>query len=298
MELYTPLRARTQTRQRPFVPVVYNCVNVVFVRVGSAVLLGDFGRKLVTSGNTILLGPNVQIEVKPNDSVTYSVVALDIDYFVDQVFWRYSARVSDRFDAAELATKLYPQLFQVIRINDESLKQLLPRLDELVDLSVSGKFTERFNRIQSLWFGIADLLAPYVATSPVEAHDYGTRHVKMASTAIRRLTPLRADVQAAAYLLRSAPAKAWTLQDLAESVHLSRSQLQVVFFAAMEKTPFEYLKMVRVELMAKYLRESQLSVETIVRLVGWRSRSHAANSFRQLMGMSPSEYRRFRAHLL
>ncbi|WP_425280770.1 helix-turn-helix transcriptional regulator [Leucobacter coleopterorum] len=124
------------------------------------------------------------------------------------------------------------------------------------------------------------------------------RHVRIASTAIRRFAPLRADVQAAAYLLRSAPAKAWTLQDLAESVHLSRSQLQVVFFASMGKTPFEYLKMVRVELMAKYLRESQLSVEAIVRLVGWRSRSHAASSFRQLMGMSPSEYRRFRAHLL
>jgi len=174
----------------------------------------------------------------------------------------------------------------------------MPLLDEIVDLSASGRFTERFNRIQSLWFGIADLLSPFIAVTPEEALLDRKTCVRTAVPPARRFAPLRADVQAAAYLLRSEPARAWTLQELATAVHLSKSQLQAVFAEAMDKTPFEYLRTVRVERMAKHLRESQLPVETIAWLVGWCSHSHAANAFRQLVSMSPNEYRRLRAHVL
>ena len=43
---------------------------------------------------------------------------------------------------------------------------LMPWLDELVHLSVEGEYMRRFNRIQALWFAIADVIAPFMKVSP------------------------------------------------------------------------------------------------------------------------------------
>ena len=44
---------------------------------------------------------------------------------------------------------------------------LMPWLDELVHLSVEGEYMRRFNRIQALWFAIADVIAPFMKVSSV-----------------------------------------------------------------------------------------------------------------------------------
>lgn len=277
---------------------MFTCVKIIIIRKGSVRLFGEFTQRGATAGDVVLLGPNVLFGMVPAEPLAYTVVMLDVDYLIDQVFWRFSARLSDRLDAASFAGRLYPQPAQVFHLGDTTFERLLTLLDELVELSQSGRFVTRFYRFQALWFDIADLLSPHVVTARPETFSGVQKHVRTAVPATRRFAPLRADVQAAAYLLRSEPARAWTLQELAAAVHLSKSQLQAVFAKEMGKTPLEYLRMVRVERMARYLRESDLPVETLARLVGWCSRAHAASMFRQLLGMSPSEYRRLRAHLL
>lgn len=296
--MFQPIRANHYRLTHAAGPSVFNCIKLIFVREGSAQVFGEFKRFSVSSSDVALLGPNLLHGMVPDGFVSYSVVMLDVDFLIDQIFWRFSAYLSDRLDAAGFAGKLYPQLVQRLSLGGDTFDRLLALLDELVELSTPDRFAERFNRIQALWFAIADLLSPHVVTARPETFSGVQKHVRTAVPATRRFAPLRADVQAAAYLLRSEPARAWTLQELAAAVHLSKSQLQAVFAKEMGKTPIEYLRMVRVERMARYLRESDLSVETLARLVGWCSRAHAASMFRQLLGMSPSEYRRLRAHLL
>ena len=73
-------------------------------------------------------------------------------------------------------------------------------------------------------------------------------------------------------------------------VHLSEKQLTRVFATAYGKTPSAYLRMLRVQEMARLLRESDLNVETAARRVGW-SRNQAIEMFTRHTGTPPGKYR-------
>src|SRR5690625_4211732 len=55
----------------------YDCVKVIVVRDGSAILLSEFGQQPVKSGDVILLGSNVLCGSEPEGHVTATTVYLD-----------------------------------------------------------------------------------------------------------------------------------------------------------------------------------------------------------------------------
>lgn len=57
------------------------------------------------------------------------------------------------------------------------------------------------------------------------------------------------------------------------------------------KAPLAFLTMLRAERLAKYLRDTDLTVAAAMQLVGWHSRSHATRLFRQYVGVTPGQYR-------
>ena len=79
---------------------------------------------------------------------------------------------------------------------------------------------------------------------------------------------------------------------LADRIHMSVSQLVRVFTEAYGKTPLAFLTMIRAEELAKLLRDTDVPIEAAMRQVGWHSRGHAAQLFRQYVGITPVEYRR------
>jgi transcriptional regulator GlxA family with amidase domain len=84
------------------------------------------------------------------------------------------------------------------------------------------------------------------------------------------------------------------LKELAGMVHLSERQVSRVFADAYGKTPLAYLTMLRVEEMARLLRETELTIEQAGRCVGWYSRNRASQAFKQATGITPSHYRKMR----
>ena len=92
--------------------------------------------------------------------------------------------------------------------------------------------------------------------------------------------------------LRERLAEPWTLNSLAEEVHLSRSQLVRAFDATTGSSPMAYLRKMRVERMARLLTSTDLSVGEAARSVGWRNQFHASQCFHAHYGVSPTEYRR------
>jgi AraC-like DNA-binding protein len=66
------------------------------------------------------------------------------------------------------------------------------------------------------------------------------------------------------------------------------------FTDAYGKTPLAYLTMLRVEEMARLLRETGLTVEQAGRQIGWSSRNRATDAFKQATGLTPSRYRALR----
>lgn len=99
-------------------------------------------------------------------------------------------------------------------------------------------------------------------------------------------------VVAAVRLLGTRLAEPWTLDALAEEVHLSRSQLARSFDATVGTSPMAYLRKMRVERMARLLTSTDLSVGEAARSVGWKNQFHASQCFHAAYGVSPTEYRR------
>ncbi len=290
-ERFLPVLARTRTFHRPVGPIAYDCVKLIFVRHGSAVLLSEFGEKPATTGDVVMLGANTLCGSEPEGSITVTTVYLDRDYVIDQVFWQHAALLADRWDAQDFINKRYSEPAQILRIGEDRAGMLMPWLDELVALSIDGPSSDRFYRLQALLFAVLDVITPYIATTPVRQTATQRKATDPDMPRHRHFTPLRAEARGAAELLREAPAQRWTLPDLAEAAHLSPSQLGRVFVDAYGKTPMTYLTTLRAERLARLLRETNLPIEVAMREVGWHSRGHAARLFRQCVGASPTRYR-------
>lgn len=286
-----PILARSRSIHAPVPPVAYDCVKLIFIRHGSAVLLSEFGEKPVTVGDVVALGANTLCGSEPEGSITVTTLYLDRNYVVDQVFWQHATLLADRLDAQDFANELYSEPAQVLRLGEDRTGMLMPWLDELVALSLDGLTPERFYRIQALLFAVLDVITPYVKTTPVRRPPTQRKAAHPGPLRLREFAPLRNEARQVVELLRDSPAQRWTLGALAEAVHLSPSQLGRVFVDAYGESPMAYLMTVRAEHLARLLRETELPIEAAMRDVGWYSRGHAARLFRQAVGVTPARYR-------
>ena len=277
-------------------PVAYDCVRIVVVRDGSAFVFSEFGQQIVKSGDVILLGANVLCGGEPEGHLTATTLYLDTEYALDQVRWQYAGFLQDRLDAQGFADTIYTEPAQILRLGEDRAGMLMPWLDELVALSVDGNFVRHYLRIQALWFQIAYVIAPFIKVSPARISPSQRAHTRPTLPRDRRFAPLRVEARRAADLLREHPERRWALVELASEVHLSPSRLSSVFVEAYGKTPLALLTMIRAELLARYLRETDLTVAAAMQRVGWYSRSHATRLFRQYVGVTPGRYRQMRLH--
>lgn len=294
-DLHIPIQAKTQTFHRPVGPVAYDCVKVIIVRDGSAFLFSEFGQRPVNVGDAVLLCANTLCGSEPEGHITVTTVYMDTDYLIDQVFWQHVGVLCDRLDARDLAEMLYLEPAQVLRLGEERAGMLMPWLDELVRLTLDDHYGCRFNRIQALWFALADVIAPFVKVSSVRLSPSQRSRTRPTAPRHRQFCPLREEARKIAELLRASPETHWTLRALADHIHMSTSQLVRVFTEAYGKTPLAFLTMIRAEELAQLLRNTDLPIEAAMRQVGWHSRGHAAQLFRQYVGITPVEYRRLNA---
>lgn len=289
---YHPLSARTLSFCHPIDPVAFDCVKLVVIREGSSIVCSQLGQRPVTVGDVLLLCANTLCAAEPEQRCTASIVYIDTDYLIDQVFWQHSGLLSDRLDARELAGRLYLEPVQLLHIGEQRLVRIAPWLDELGALTATADYPRRFNRIQALWFLIADSISPLVKMSPIRLSRSQRERLLPGLPRHRSFLPLRPEVMRAAELERDDLAHHWTVRELAVRVHLSAPQFSRLFAEAYGKTPIAYLTMLRVEELARLLRETDFLVEDAVERVGWHSMSYAIRVFRAYTGMTPGAYRR------
>lgn len=202
---FAAISARTQTFHRPVGPIAYDCVKVILVRDGSAILFSEFGQQLVTLGDAVLLCANTLCGSEPEGQITVTTVYMDTDYLIDQVFWQHVGLLCDRLDARDLAEMLYLEPAQVLHLGEQRAGMLMPWLDELVRLSVEGQYKRRFNRVQALWFALADVIAPFVKVSSVRLSSSQRSRTRPTAPRHRQFCPLREEARKVADLLRASP---------------------------------------------------------------------------------------------
>ena len=283
--------ARTRTVHRPVGPLAYDCVKIIVVRDGSAILFSEFGQQPVKVGDAIVLAANTLCGSEPEGHITVTTIYADTDYVIDQVFWQHVGFLQDRLDALEFAATVYTEPAQILRLGEDRAGQLMPWLDELVALSIEARPVENFHRMQALWFSVSHVIVPFIKTSPIRTSSTQRATGCPTQPRHRRFAPIRSEAHRGAELLRADPVRHWSVTDLADELHVSKSQVGRVFVEAFGKSPIAYLTMLRTEQMAGLLRSTENSIAAIANEVGWRDPDFAARQFRRSVGVTPSKYR-------
>lgn len=81
-----------------------------------------------------------------------------------------------------------------------------------------------------------------------------------------------------------------TLTDVARALHISRNYLATLYKQETGKTIGQMLTEIRLEQAKKYLLETQLSVQTIAKAVGYATPEHFSRVFHKHEGVAPGRY--------
>lgn len=182
-------------------------------------------------------------------------------------------------------------------------KTLLAALPRLMIVSMRDDIRGQW-LASSIQFSLAEFAAPNAGASTVLAKLSELMFVE----AIRRHTEsLPPDQQGwlaglrdrfvgrTLSLMHSKPAHAWTVDELASQVGLSRSALGERFAAVIGQPPMQYLTRWRLQLAADLLHNSRRAIAAIAADVGYDSEAAFSRAFKRELGAAPATWRR--AHL-
>ena len=86
----------------------------------------------------------------------------------------------------------------------------------------------------------------------------------------------------------------FSVADLAKRCCVSESTLYHLFRKELGQTPIKFLNSVRINVAIEQLENSNHSIATISRMVGFNSENHFRKIFCDLTGTTPSKYRKKR----
>ncbi|MBK8868653.1 MAG: AraC family transcriptional regulator [Dermatophilaceae bacterium] len=293
---FSTVQAFTQDARRLSTPTAYDCVRFLAVRDGSMILMGDFPHRPVAVGDVVMIAPNIAIHCEPEGEVTMTTLYVDTDYLIEHLYWQHLELIPDREAARDLAAKLYPDPVQVLRLGERQAERLGPMLDELVTRTGDGQSPQVYFRIHALLFAVLAALAPLIRYAPVAVPPLTSRQraVRVAPPRWRALRPVRREIARTAALMQDDIAKRWSLSELAAHACVSTSQFSRLFKESFGVTPITYLSILRVQEMARLIRETDLPIGTITDQVGWCHHcGHATLVFRRYMGVTPFKYRHY-----
>jgi AraC-like DNA-binding protein len=97
-------------------------------------------------------------------------------------------------------------------------------------------------------------------------------------------------------LIHSQVAREWTVEELADSVNMSRSAFADRFVALVGQPPVRYLTSWRMQLATHRLREGRLSIGQIAFDIGYESEAAFTRAFKREVGVPPAMWRRQTRH--
>lgn len=93
-------------------------------------------------------------------------------------------------------------------------------------------------------------------------------------------------------LLHERAGQAWTVEELAREVGLSRSAFFDRFVQYVGQPPMQYLASWRIQLSTRMLRESNRNVASIAQDVGYDSEAAFSRAFKRMLNVPPAAWRR------
>jgi len=132
----------------------------------------------------------------------------------------------------------------------------------------------------------AEFLMKGILLEILRSHDQSQRE--------RLIAPLRMGVISALSAIHEDPQRFRTVDDLVRESGYSESHFRALCQKITGESPTQVLIKARIERAKNYLHDSELSVGAIAETVGYENVYYFSRQFRQVVGMSPSDYRRQR----
>ncbi len=280
--LLGPVAVIESVRTRPVAPVAFKHAKIIYVTDGTSMVTTVTGRRLLGRGDVMALGGGVWCAATPRSRVRTWTVYLDAKFLREQMSWVLP-------DTVPLPDQKRPGLWDgtalFTRLDDAVLTKLEPVLRQMSVLSDRGDPAA----VAALIAGFARTVELTVCTTVPTSSVQPVVDVSGVGPLTVPMPP--ASVERAARMLREDFCRAWTLNELAQSVALSSSQLARRFAQHYGVTPMRWLAEIRLTEFARLIEETTLTVEQAARRVGWADRRVAAAWFRRRYGLSPTEFR-------
>lgn len=210
----------------------------------------------------IAVGPGVSKRVSVGDG------SIRAEVFTSHLMWQ-TPQLDPLFD-------LLPSVFVLSREEqDEGIRALLDLLAAERKLGARGSRVAASRLTELLWIHLVRRAAHHAVPEPGLID--GLSHPGLA----RALTAIDHD-----------PARSWSLQGLARTAGMSRTQFARAFRERVGLTPFEYVRRWRVHRAQELLRDGSRGLEAVAAEVGYASSVSFSRSFSAVMGVPPGQWRR------
>ena len=139
-------------------------------------------------------------------------------------------------------------------------------------------------------------IAELLSMGQMEMLEAYSRFYKLLQTVLTSMHPSDVQVdktlQAAIEYITDRWDQPFSVGDLAKKCCVSESTLYHLFQKELGQTPVSFLNSVRINVAIEHLENSNYSIETVSRLVGFRSENHFRKVFAELTGTTPLKYRK------
>lgn len=220
------------------------------------------------TGEGIFINKNVVHLVRKNSSCHYHSFIFP-DYFLKYYVGSPAAPIAERLTE----NKNLPIFPIENREKNKKVLAMLQKLSELEGHKTALYVYEVLTTLCMLWLELCR-----VVTLPQQASMHK-------STAEERMTIFLRCIE------QHYP-QALSLDTLAASAHVSKSECLRCFKALLQTAPYQYLKEYRLAKAAELLRNTDMPVSEVAARTGFGQASHFGKCFRVKTGMSPSEYRK------
>ena len=254
-------------------------LEIIIINHGEAYFLSDDQKLLLSAGEGILINQNVMHAIQPVDENAncsfYSVV------FHPAFLFGYGNTV---MSSKYLVPVISSPTLRIMRLNeqDANLEQIMNLANNVIAANMTKKYGYELiikSYLCRLWLTLLESVIPQNLTKSKE----------------NTISTDETRVKDAIQYIELHFHETITLAQLADSVHISKSECCRCFKRTLQVTPMEYLMKFRIFRATQMLQRGDPEAQSMSSLafsVGFNNASYFNKVFRQFLGCTPSDYKR------